>query len=105
MSLSGSVLLKVSEMQTLVFLELALELGVWLAVSVFARQLSTSANCLLVLSLQQGFDHKWVEELDLLDIRLVVRLVVGEFFQLGLLSTVTILGPETGKTVWKGWIV
>ena len=79
MSLLGSVLLKVSEIQTLVFLELVLGLGVWLAISVFASHLSTSANCLLVLSLQQGFDYKWVEKLDLLDIRLVVRLVVGKF--------------------------
>jgi len=35
----------------------------------------------------------------------VVGLVVGASSQLRLLSTRTILGPETGKTVWLGWIV
>ena len=32
---------------------------------------------------------------------LVVGLVVGASSQLGLLSAGTILGPETGKTVWS----
>jgi len=30
---------------------------------------------------------------------------VGASSQLGSLSTGTILGPRTGKTVWPGWIV
>jgi len=36
---------------------------------------------------------------------LVIGLVVGASFQLGSLSTGTILGPGTGETVWVGWIV
>jgi len=71
----------------------------------FASQPSTLANCLLVLSLQWDFDYEQVEEVDLLDIKLVIRLVVGASSQLELLSTVIILGPETGETVWPGWIV
>jgi len=57
------------------------------------------ANYLLVLLLQQGFDYEQVKEVDLLDIRLVTRLVVEVSSQLGLLSVETILGPKTGKTV------
>jgi len=71
----------------------------------FASQPSTLANCLLVLSLQWDFDYEQVEEVDLLDIKLVIRLVVGASSQLELLSTVMILGPGTGETVWPGWIV
>ena len=63
---------------------------------------SISANCLLVLSLQQGFDHEQVEEVGLLVVKLVIGLVVEVFSQLRLLSTGTILGPETGKAVWPG---
>ena len=59
------------------------------------------ANCSLVLSLWQGFDCEWVEELGLL----VVRLVIELSFQLGLLSIRMILGPGTGKTVQADWIV
>ena len=63
-------------------------------------QPSTSANCSLVLSLQWSFDHKRVEEVGLLAvIELVVKLVAGASFQLGLLSAGMILGPGTGKTV------
>jgi len=58
---------------TLVPLELVLRLVVWLVVSIVTIQLSTLANCLLVLLLQQSFDCEWVEELHLLDFRLVVR--------------------------------
>ena len=51
LSLLGSVLLKVLEMQALVPLELVLGLGVWLVLSVLASRPSMSANCSLVLSL------------------------------------------------------
>ena len=44
-------------------------------------------------------DYKQVEDIDLLAVKLVIELVVGVFFQLGLLSTETMLGPETGKAV------
>ena len=59
------------------------------------------ANCSLVLLLQWGFDYKQVDELGLL----VIRLVVGTFSQLQLLSVRTILRLETGETVQTGWIV
>jgi len=72
---------------------------------VFTSQPSMLANCLLVLSLWQSFDYEQVKELDLLVVRLVVKLVAGAFFQLRLLSTGTILSLETGKSVWAGWIV
>ena len=52
-----------------------------------------------------SFDHKQVEEVGPLDVRLVIGLVAGAFFQLGSLSAEIILGPGTGKTVWLGWIV
>ena len=105
LSLSGSVPLKVSVIQTLVPLELVLGLGVSLALRVLASQLSTLASCLLVLSLHQGLDCGQVEEVGLLAVKLVIRLVVGASSQLGLLSTGTILGPETGETIQLGWIV
>jgi len=41
-----------------------------------ASQPSTSANCSLVLSLQQNFDCEQVEEVNLLAIKLVIGLVV-----------------------------
>jgi len=63
---------------------------------VLASQLSTLANCSLVLSLQWSFDHEQVEE---------VGLLAGASSQLGSLSAGTILGPGTGKTVQAGWIV
>ena len=85
-----------SEIQALVLFELELGLEVWLAVSVFAIQLSISANCSLVSLLCQDFDHEQVEKLDLLIARLIV---VGASSQLGSLSTEMILGPETGRTV------
>jgi len=73
---------------------------------VWASQLSTSANCSLVLSLQWGFDRERVEDMGLLAILLlVIGLVVRASSQLGSLSTGTILGPGTGETVWVGWIV
>ena len=80
-------------------------LGVWLALSIFASQLSTSANCSLVLLLWWGFDCEWVKEVNLLNIKLVTGLVVGVSSQLGSLSAEIILGPVTGKTVWPGQIV
>jgi len=104
LSLSGSVPLKVSGMRTLVLLELVLGPGVWLELRVLASQLSTLANCSLVLLLRWGFDHEWVEEVGLLAVKLVIGLA-GASFQLGLLSAETILGPGTGKTVQTGWIV
>ena len=73
--------------------------------SVLASQPSTSANCSLELSLRQGFDHEQVEDVGLLAVKLVLRLVVGASSQLGSLSIGTILGPGTGETVWAGWIV
>jgi len=50
-------------------------------------------------------DHEQVEEVDLLAVKLVIRLVVGASSQLGSLSAGMILGPGTGETVWLGWIV
>ena len=73
--------------------------------SVLASQPSTSASCLLELSLRWGFDCERVEDVGLLAIKLVLRLVVGASSQFVSLSTGTILGPETGKTVQRGWIV
>ena len=66
---------------------------------------STLASCSLVLSLCWGLDYEQVEEVGLLAVKLVIGLVVGASSQLGSLSTGTILGPETGETVWPGWIV
>ena len=105
LSLLGLVLLKVLGMQALVPLELMLGPGVWLVLRVLASQPSTSADCLLVFLLQQGFDHEWVEEVGLLAIKLVLGSVVGAFSQLESLSAGTILRPGTGKTVQPGWIV
>ncbi len=67
-----------------------------------ASRLSTSANCSLILLLQWGLDYKQVEDMGLLAVVVLVTGLVGAFSQLGLLSTGTILGPETGKTVWPG---
>ena len=105
LSLSGSVLLKVSGMQALVPLELVLGPGVWLVLRMLASRLNTSANCSLVFSLWQSFDCEQVEEVGLLAVKLVLGLVVGVSSQLGSLSAETILGPGTGQTVWPGWIV
>ena len=70
-----------------------------------ASRPSTSANCSLELLLRWGFDHERVEKVGLLAVKLVLGLVVGASFQLGSLSTGTILGPGTGETVRPGWIV
>ena len=105
LSLSGSVLLKVSEMQALFPLELVLGVGVWLLLRVLASWPSTLANCSLVLSLQWYFDCEWVEDICLLVILLLVLGLAGASSQLGSLSTETILRLGTGKTVWAGWIV
>jgi len=56
-----------------------------------------SANCSLVLLLQQCFDHEQVEEVGLLDVKLVIGLVAEVFSQLESLSTETILGLRIGK--------
>jgi len=69
---------------------------------VLASWLSTLANYSLVLLLQQGLDHEQVEDVGLLVILLLVLRLVEASSQLGLLSTETILRPETGKTVWLG---
>ena len=53
------------------------------------------ANYLLVLLLWQSFDCKQVEEVSLLD----VRLVAEASSQLELLSTETILRPGIDKTI------
>jgi len=105
LSLSGSVLLKVSGMQALVPLELVLGPGVWLELRVLTSRPSTSASCSLVLSLQQCFDRERVEDVSLLVILLLVLGLAGASSQLGSLSTGTILGPGTGETVLPGWIV
>ena len=63
---------------------------------------STSANCLLVLLLRQGFDHKQVEDVSLLAILLLVLGLVEASSQLGSLSAGMILGLRTGETVWPG---
>jgi len=97
LSLSGLVPLKVLGMWALVPLELVLGLEVWLALRVLASQLSTSANCSLVLSLWWGFDHERVEDVGLLAVKLVIGLVVEASSQLGSLSAGMILGPGTGE--------
>jgi len=79
LSLSGSVLLKILKIWALVPLELVLGPGVWLALSILASWSSMLANCSLVLSLQQGFDHKQVEKVGLLAIKLVIGLVAEAF--------------------------
>ena len=84
---------------------LELKLGVCLVVKVFESWPNISANCSLVLLLWWGFNHEQVEELNLLEIRLVAGLVVEASSQLESLSIETILGPETGKTVQADWIV
>ena len=74
---------------------------------VLASRLSTLASCslVLVLSLQRGLDRERVEDVGLLDAKLVLGLVVGASSQFGSLSAGTILGPGTGETVRAGWIV
>ena len=105
LSLSGSVLLKMSGIRALVPLELVLGPEVWLVLRVLASQPSTLANCSLVFLLQQSFDRERVEEVGLLAVKLVLGLVVGASSQLGSLSAEMILGPGMGKTVRPGWIV
>ena len=86
LSLLGSVPLKVSGMWALVLLEIVLGLGVWLELSVLASQLSTLANCSLVLLLQWGLDCEQVEDVGLLVILLLVLGLAGASSQLGSLS-------------------
>ena len=105
LSLSDSVLLKVSEMWALVPFALVLGPEVWLALSVLVSWPSMSANCSLVFSLWQSLDCEWVKEVGLLAIIVLVIELVGASSQLWSLSTETILGPETGKTIWPDWIV
>jgi len=69
-------------MQALVLLVLVLGLGVWLELNVLASQPSTSANCSLVLLLQQGLDCEWVEDVGLLAVLLLVIGLVGASSQL-----------------------
>ena len=93
-----------SGIQALVPLVLVLGPGVWLGLRVLASWLCTSASYSLVLLLWRGLDHKWVEDVGLLAVLLVIGLV-GASSQLGSLSAGMILRPRTGKTVWLGWIV
>ena len=60
------------------------------------------ANCSLVLSLRQSFDHEQVEKVGLLAVLLLVIGLVGVFSQLESLFAGMILGPGTGKTIWLG---
>ena len=83
----------------LVLLELVLGLEVWLALRVLASWPSISADYLLVLSLQWGFDCEQVEDVGLLTVKLVIGLVAGASFQLGSLSTGMILGLVVGEAV------
>ena len=46
----------------------------------YVSQPSMSANCSLVLSLWQDFDHEWVEEVGLLAVRLVIGLIAEASF-------------------------
>ena len=46
-----------------------------------------------------------MEDIGLLDVKLVLGLVVKTSSQLESLSTGTILGLRIDKTVWPGWIV
>ena len=92
-------------MWALVPLELVLELEVWLALRVFTSWLSTLANCSLVLLFWWGIDYEWVVEVGLLDVKLVVKLIARASSPWGLLSVGMILRPETGETIWLGWIV
>jgi len=64
-----------------------------------------TSQLFISLLLWQSFDCEWVEELDLLVAKLVVRLVIGASSQLESLSLGTILELVTDKTVWAGWIV
>ena len=96
------MLLKVLGMWTLVPLVLVLGLEVWLKLRVLTSQLSTSANCSLVLSLRQSLDHEQVEDIGLLVILLLVLELAEASSQLGSLSTEMILRPETGETVQPG---
>jgi len=72
---------------------------------VSASQPSMLANYLLVSLLWQVFDYEWVEEVSLLAVKLVIKLVVGVSSQLGSLFLGTILGLGTSKAVWPGWMV
>jgi len=89
-------------MQALVSYKSVLDLEVCLALNVLASQLSTLANCSLVLLLWQDFDYEWVEEVGLLAVKLVIVLVVGASSQLGSLFAGTILGLGIGKAIWPG---
>jgi len=68
-------------------------------------QPSMFANCLLVFSLWWDLYHKWVENVGLLAVKLVVELVAGVSSQLGSLSVGIILGPGIGEAIWPEWIV
>ena len=104
LSLSSSVLLKVSGMWALVPLELVLGLGVWLALSVLASQPSMSANCSLVLLLQQGFDCEWVEKVGLLAVKLVIviRRECGQTLGRVRVRKVVINSLQRMESTWLG---
>ena len=86
-------------MWALVPLKLVLELEIWLELRVFASWPSISANCLLVLLLQWNFDCEQVEEVDLLNVKLVMELVAGASSKSGSLFT------QTGETIQLGSII
>ena len=71
------MLLKMSGIWALVPCKLVLRPGIWLELRVLVSQLSTLANCSLVLSLQWGFNYEWLKEVGLLAVKLVIGLVVG----------------------------
>jgi len=57
------------------------------------------ANCLLVLLLWWSFDYKWVEEVGLLAVKLVIGLVAEASSQFRSLFTGIIFRPGTSKAV------
>ena len=67
-------------MQALVPLELVLGLEIWLTLRVLAIWPSTSANYSLVLLFWQDLNCEWVEDISLLVVKLVIRLVVETSF-------------------------
>ena len=75
-------------MWVLVFLELYVEPGIWLALRLLTIQLGISASCLLVL--HQSFDYKQVKEY----CKILGWLIAKVFFQLELLFVRTILEPK-----------
>ena len=57
---------------------------------------------IIVFSLRWSLDYKWVKDVSLLAVVVLVIGLVGASSQLGLLFTGTILGLGIGETVWPG---